>query len=206
MYKVFIENRCLKIIPSEQIQSGLFSEKNMYSTNNEHAKMISDWFTGIEQNDIFVISELPPNILIAAALPSLKFVIAAGGFVYNVKDEILFFQKNGCWDLPKGHCEKHESTEAAAIREVSEETGLKNPSIHALYGSSWHCYFFKGKPVLKQTFWYKMTSGPYTTLQADESEGITNLRWINQQELKKILSQTYRSLREFTNEIDIQSS
>ena len=36
----------------------------------------------------------------------------------------LFIQRNGLWDLPKGHQEPGEDIRATALREVSEETGI----------------------------------------------------------------------------------
>ena len=37
---------------------------------------------------------------------------------------VLIRQHNGDWGLPKGHVERGESDEQAAVREVKEETGL----------------------------------------------------------------------------------
>ena len=50
---------------------------------------------------------------------------AAGGLVVN-NDKFLFIYKNNKWDLPKGKIEEKENSEKAALREVSEETGLVN--------------------------------------------------------------------------------
>ena len=36
---------------------------------------------------------------------SFKYIIAAGGVVYNSNDEILVIFRNGKWDLPKGKLE-----------------------------------------------------------------------------------------------------
>ena len=47
--------------------------------------------------------------------------------MFNFKNEILLIFRNGVWDLPKGgKIEYNESYEDAALREVSEETGVKN--------------------------------------------------------------------------------
>jgi ADP-ribose pyrophosphatase len=54
-----------------------------------------------------------------------KVVEAAGGVVSNKNGEILFIRRMGKWDLPKGKIEKGESLEQAAIREVEEETGIR---------------------------------------------------------------------------------
>lgn len=56
-------------------------------------------------------------------------IIAAGGVVYrfstNDTFEVLLIKKRGgFWSLPKGRVEPGETLEIAAIREVSEETGI----------------------------------------------------------------------------------
>ena len=61
----------------------------------------------------------------------LPVVQAAGGLVYNNKREILFIYRNSKWDLPKGVLEKGETFEKAAIREVEEETGVKDLEIRS---------------------------------------------------------------------------
>jgi len=55
-----------------------------------------------------------------------KIVLAAGGWVVNEKDEILFIFRRGKWDLPKGKLDNGEKLEECAQREVREETGLQH--------------------------------------------------------------------------------
>ena len=54
---------------------------------------------------------------------------AAGGLVYNAKDQLLMIFRNGKWDLPKGKLEVGENIEQCAMREVEEECGISGLTI-----------------------------------------------------------------------------
>ena len=52
---------------------------------------------------------------------------SAGGIILNTKNKIAIVeQRNNIWSLPKGHIEHNEDEYSAAVREIYEETGLKN--------------------------------------------------------------------------------
>ncbi|MCL5440384.1 MAG: NUDIX domain-containing protein [Candidatus Marsarchaeota archaeon] len=59
----------------------------------------------------------------------MRFEFSSGMLVYRVKEgvrEFLFLKKaNGRLDMPKGHIEKGESAQEAAIRETREESGIE---------------------------------------------------------------------------------
>ncbi len=60
----------------------------------------------------------------------MKRIYSAGGIVIKTNKDgpcILVTQHSGHkgWDFPKGHIESGESSQAAALREVEEETGVK---------------------------------------------------------------------------------
>ncbi len=59
------------------------------------------------------------------------------------------------WGLAKGHIEKRETDEQAAIREVQEETNLKEIRIIPDYKEK-TSYFFvnKGKKIHKEVIWF----------------------------------------------------
>ena len=51
--------------------------------------------------------------------------LRAGSLVVNNNNEILLIFRKGMWDLPKGKLEIEELPSQGALRETSEETGLK---------------------------------------------------------------------------------
>ena len=85
-------------------------------------------------------------------------IIAAGGKVINNKSEILFIYRNKKWDLPKGKAEKNENIAQTAIREVEEETGIKNLSIIKPLEKTYHIFNSVGINYLKTTYWFEMKS------------------------------------------------
>ena len=56
-------------------------------------------------------------------------LIAAGGWVVNEFNEVLWIFRLGFWDLPKGKVETNENIKECAIREVIEECGLSQISL-----------------------------------------------------------------------------
>ena len=86
-----------------------------------------------------------------------KLIEAAGGVVFNEKNEILMIYRLDYWDLPKGKIDKGESPEEAAVREVIEETGIDNITLGPQLTITYHTYKSNnGKRILKRTYWYEM--------------------------------------------------
>ena len=121
---------------------------------------------------------------------------AAGGLVTNENDELLFIFRKGRWDLPKGKLDAGESLEACAVREVQEETGLQLVELGPHLCNTWHVYHERGAYILKQSIWYKMTASSNEILVPQTEEDITSIKWIPQEELSEIMSDTYPSIRE----------
>lgn len=118
---------------------------------------------------------------------------AAGGVIKNKKNEILFIFRNGKWDLPKGKIEGNENTKAAALREVREECGIENVTLHNFILSTYHIYPEKGNEILKISHWYAMTSNENRFIPQIE-EGITEVVWKNNDQVQKALQNTYHNI------------
>lgn len=125
-----------------------------------------------------------------------KYIQAAGGLVENNDTQYLFIHRLGCWDLPKGKVEKDEHLAAAAIREVEEECGIEEPSIQTPICSTFHTYQHKGEMIIKETFWYKMFYDGEEIPTPQTSENIAIAKWVEKDDLKDILKNTYPSIRE----------
>lgn len=132
-------------------------------------------------------------------LSLFTIVIAAGGLVKNEKNEILFIFRRGHWDLPKGKLNKTnegiEKKKKAALREVMEETGIKDLDIVGRKGRTSHIFFDKKVRYLKRTFWYEMRAPKDQPLKPQTEEDITEVRWIPQSDTTLVQGLLYPSLR-----------
>jgi 8-oxo-dGTP pyrophosphatase MutT (NUDIX family) len=121
---------------------------------------------------------------------------AGGGLVYNKRGEVLFIFRNGKWDLPKGGIEKGESIEETAIREVEEETGVKGLRIVQKIDKTYHVFKNNsGKYKLKMVHWFEMTTDYDGPLTGQEDEGIEQVVWLNQEQVKEALENSYENIK-----------
>jgi len=125
----------------------------------------------------------------------ISFVEAAGGLVYNNKKEILFIYRNQKWDLPKGHLEVGESFENCAMREVTEETGVKGLKINKFINKTFHVFKQNGKFKLKITYWYEMHTTHKGDLIPQRKEGIKKAKWKNFEKSQKALQSSYENIK-----------
>ena len=125
-----------------------------------------------------------------------KFILirAGGGLVRNEKGEVLFMFRRGKWDLPKGKLDEGETLEACAVREVKEETGLKEISLEKPLLVTWHTYDDSGKHILKETHWFTMRAAGDQALLPQQEEQITELRWVGKKDFPTMLSNTFPSI------------
>lgn len=125
-----------------------------------------------------------------------KKMIAAGGIVENEEGKILMMFRRGKWDLPKGKLDDGETIEQCAVREVEEETGLRNINLGNLVGITSHLYKEKGEEITKESHWYAMKVAGKQKLVPQIEEDIQELRWVGTNELENYLSNSYKNIIE----------
>jgi 8-oxo-dGTP pyrophosphatase MutT (NUDIX family) len=125
-----------------------------------------------------------------------KFTIiqAGGGLVKNDENEALLIFRRGKWDLPKGKLDKGETLEECAVREVEEETGLKQIQLLAPLVITWHTYHEGTKFILKESHWYSMKISGKQTLVPQTEEDITEVRWVKPENFKEYYSTAFPSV------------
>lgn len=121
------------------------------------------------------------------------FVLAAGGLVINPAGQLLMIYRNGKWDLPKGKVEEGEIVAEAALREVKEETGLKQLMLLSFFDASYYTYTLNGRRFFKETLWYLM-SATDTQLTPQREEGIEKATWFSPVDLPHIFCDTYHNV------------
>lgn len=197
MYKVHFENRFITISPEpDRLQKyGLFHK--FYDTN-EFYKLLTDFQLDKKINAVNVYG---PDITFIWKLFRINFteVGAAGGLVKHVSGRYLFIEKNNKLDLPKGHIDKGEEPEACAIREVSEECGIRGHYIVKTLCPSYHTYSLKGIAYLKKTNWFLMHYEGLMITEPQIKEGITKVEWLLPDEISRIKSSAWLSLMDLIN-------
>lgn len=128
----------------------------------------------------------------------MKKIIAAGGLVFNDRNELLMIFRRGKWDLPKGKLDEGESIEACAVREVEEETGVKDLEPQYFLGLTLHEYFdtYLHKNVVKETHWFVMNALKENELIPQSEEDIEKIEWVEPAALDHYLANTYKNIAE----------
>ena len=190
MYKVFVND--IPIILSTKKHIG----ENYVSFPIKEAKF-KRIIKKINKGKLFYVNlyHEKEEKLLKHLFKKLPVVVAGGGLVLNPAKEVLFIYRNSRWDLPKGKIEKGESIEEGAIREVEEETGVKNLKISKFLERTYHVFQRKGKYKLKVTYWYEMTTDYTGELVPEEKEGIEKVKWKDKEKSQKALKKSYANIK-----------
>ncbi len=123
-------------------------------------------------------------------------IAAAGGLVQNSDKDILFIYRMGKWDLPKGKMEQGENQEQCAAREITEETGVKDLTLHSKICDTYHIYKENGRHILKTCHWFYFTCGDSQQLIPQRTEDITEVTWVKSSNLKQPMENTYQNIKD----------
>jgi len=190
MYKIFVNDKPLFLTDKIEKETDfqLFLLKSI-----DLEQLVNDIFEG-KIDKVFLYHPNKKKIL-KTLKKKITVIRAAGGLVYNSKEEILFIFRNEKWDLPKGGIEKNESKKQAAIREVEEETGVKNLKIIEKINKTYHIFERNGKYKLKITHWYKMTTDFEGATKPQTKEKIERAIWVKPSEIPTLLENSYPNIK-----------
>ncbi|MEA3489994.1 MAG: NUDIX domain-containing protein [Candidatus Omnitrophota bacterium] len=110
---------------------------------------------------------------------------AAGGIVMKKEGEslkvLLIRDSYGHWIWPKGHIENRETPGQTAVREISEETGLKDLEIIEELGRQRYYFTLEGKKIFKTVHVFLVKAVPGEEFEVQTSE-IDRAEWFSPEE------------------------
>ena len=198
MYKIYINDTPLFLMNTQEQRNMLLpTNNNLIGRYVGKSKSLLTYIDMMEKSrkfDAVVIYAEHDEKLVEDFNSLYKMIEAAGGIVFNEYNEILMIYRLGYWDLPKGKIDKGENHEDAAIREVGEETGIKQIELGALLTETYHTYKNeKGKRILKRTYWYLMKTRKQELIPQTE-ENIEIAEWISIKKFQAENRLAYKSI------------
>ncbi|MBO2523427.1 MAG: NUDIX hydrolase [Bacteroidetes bacterium] len=197
MYRLFCNNR--------KLTANNFCE-NLLSLDNKGVKNCDDlvakirhWLDDATAEDLDLGDVDGENL--ASAIKNIFRQAPAAGGVVIIDNKFVAIERNGIPDLPKGHIEKGESPEVAALREVEEETGITDLEIIQELPATWHCYLLNDQWTIKKTSWYLMKTASGMKNIPQTEEGITKVYLVDKEGVKGFEDKTFASLKTLLPEI-----
>lgn len=130
MYEIYINDRPLRLVAQPpELEPGVADPRHLIAAWRGKTKTLLNYADTLEKGS----PKVSQVTLYYSDLPSMwadfkshyKIVEAAGGLVRLAgTDRFLMMERRGYLDLPKGKIDPGETVTEAALREVSEETGL----------------------------------------------------------------------------------
>ncbi|MRI00443.1 NUDIX domain-containing protein [Kriegella sp. EG-1] len=190
MYKVFV-NECPLVLTSNLSDVG---ESKSFPLNEDSIQVA---ITSLRKGKLTEAYIYHPNQeeILKKFTKRIPLVVAAGGVVTNKEGKVLFIYRNDKWDLPKGKLEKGESIEVCAIREVMEETGVKDLRLENFLKTTYHVFKNNGVDTLKEVHWFAMKTYYEGKLKGQKKEGINKVKWKSPKKIKEALENSYVNIR-----------
>lgn len=191
MYRLFCNNR--------KLTANNFCE-NLLSLDNKGVKNCDDlvakirhWLDDATAEDLDLGDVDGENL--ASAIKNIFRQAPAAGGVVIIDNKFVAIERNGIPDLPKGHIEKGESPEVAALREVEEETGITDLEITKELPATWHCYLLDNQWTIKKTSWYVMKTASGMKNIPQTEEGISKVYLVDKKGVNEFEKNTFDSLK-----------
>jgi len=196
MYKVFINEKVICFTNNEENCKQLEHKFVLYFFSNIDIPFLLPLLYGSDKKDVVIVLD-NYELVFKEFQNYFKIIRTAGGIVTNNNNEKLFIYRLEKWDLPKGKIEVGEGIEDAAVREIEEECGITGLTIQNKIQDTYHVYSFKGQLILKQTYWFELTSSYDGVLIPQLEEDITKVEWLTSADIEnKVLNNTYASIKE----------
>lgn len=203
MRKIYIEKRSMIICPTDD---PALSDPNAISFSPRSLEDIREiirlFKTSTSLQRIYIPSD-DVEATYSQVRAGFFEVNAGGGLVRNRRGDFLLINRNGLWDLPKGHQDPGEEISVTALREVQEETGIYDLQIQGLICVTDHCYIRNGIWHLKHTWWYDMLDDKPVDLIPQTEEDISKAAWVARSSLPAFLNNTYPSISEVFKEAKV---
>ena len=197
MYRLFCNNRMLS---ANNFCENLLSVDNKCVKNcDDLVSKITSWLDD-ESLENLDLGDVDGENLAFAIKKIFRQAPAAGGVVI-IDNQFVAIERNGIPDLPKGHIEKGESPEVAALREVEEETGITNLEIIKELPATWHCYLLDNQWTIKKTSWFLMLTSSGMKNIPQTEEGISKVYLVDKDHVKDFEEKTFASLKTLVPEI-----
>lgn len=190
MYKVFVNDKPLFL--TNQIQKETDFQLFLLDSVDIKQLIIKIFKNKVDKAFLYHPDEKEILKKLKAKIPVEK---AGGGLVFNDKNEVLFIYRNKKWDLPKGGIEKGEEIEDTALREVEEETGVKNLKITRKLTKTYHIFKRNGRYKLKITHWFEMKTSFSGKMTGQLEEGIEKVEWVKPENIASCLTNSYENIK-----------
>jgi len=207
-YKIYINESPLILTQTSDLADETAFERSLiHAMYRGKPKMLLNYIELLEKNkhhDGIIIQADNVDQLWRDFKSLYNYIKAGGGLVLNPFGKVLLIFRRGVWDLPKGKQDPGETLAQTAVREVCEETGLKDLELIERLNNGYHCYLMSKQRTLKRTRWYLMKTISPDQLVLQKEEGIQDAAWFDPREIPTLNMPMYNNIRDvlirFNNE------
>ena len=197
MYRLFCNNR--RLIANNFCEALLSLDNKCVKNCDDLMAKIRLWLDD-DTADCLDLGDVDGEKLAYAIKTVFRQAPAAGGVVV-IDNNFVAIERNGIPDLPKGHIEKGEDPQTAALREVEEETGISDLEIIKELPATWHCYLLDNQWTIKKTNWFLMRTKSGMKSIPQTEEGITKVYLVDKQGIADFEKKTFASLKTLVPQI-----